>query len=103
MELLVYGSDMQGLEPIISEIMSIMKKNESLNNVDSSISDTIEQYRIVANLKQLNQYGLSARQIAMELIFDRQPSALTTVQVDDKVLDVYVSNDDMFRNKFELE
>ncbi len=104
MELLVYGSDMQELDPVVSDIMDIMKKKESLNNVDSSISDTFDQYRIVANPEQLSKYGLSARQVANELMPDRKQSALTTVKEGDKELNVYVNDEvNTFHNKEELE
>lgn len=104
MELLVYGSDMRELVPVVSEIKDLMEKNENLNNVNTSISDTFDQYRIVADPDQLNQYGLPARQVAMTLMPDRKRSALTTVQQDGEELNVYViENSKMFKNKSELE
>ncbi len=104
MELLVYGSDMQELVPVASDIMDLMEKNKDLNNVQSSISDTFDQYRIIADPDSLHQYGLSARQVAMELMPNRQRSALTTIQQDGNELDVYVKeNSEMFKNKSELE
>jgi HAE1 family hydrophobic/amphiphilic exporter-1 len=104
MELLVYGSDMNELVPVVDKIKGLMEKDGNLNNIDSSISDTFDQYRIVADPAKLSKYGLSARQIAMELMPDRQHSALTTVQQDGKRLDVYVKdNSKTFKNKSELE
>jgi len=104
MELLVYGSDMEKLTPVVSDILDIMESNGDLSNAESSISDTFDQYRIVADPDQLNQYGLSARQVAMELMPNRQNSELTTVQEDSKELSVYVNEDmNTFQTKADLE
>lgn len=104
MELIVYGSDMEELEPVVADLLAIMDKNENLKDAKSSISETIDQYRIVADHDLLNQNGLSARQVAMGLMPNRQRPVLATVQEDDTALNVYVNQEvTLFHTKEELE
>jgi HAE1 family hydrophobic/amphiphilic exporter-1 len=87
----VYGPNMEQLGPVVAQIMDIMKKNSSLDHVDSSISKTYSQYKLVANQAKLSQYGLTAGQIAMVLSPVRQQPVLTTIQKDGKALNVYLN------------
>ncbi|RXZ77878.1 AcrB/AcrD/AcrF family protein [Paenibacillaceae bacterium] len=88
--LLVYGPDMKTLQPIVSEITEVFSAREDLSNVSSSLSETYEQYVLVADQKKLSQFGLAAGMAAMELSPARTKPVLTTIEQDGKDLNVYV-------------
>jgi len=104
MNVLVYGSNMQELRPVVAEVMEVMAKHDSLKNISSSISDTYEQYRLVADQAALSKYGLTAGQIAMELMPARQRTVLTTIEVEGKEVSVYLNvNKAVFTDKASIE
>lgn len=104
MELFVFGSSMEEIQPIVTDIQAIMNDNKNLSNAETSISETFDQYRIVADVEKLNQNGLSARQVAMGLMPNRQRPVIATVQENDKELNVYVDEEaKTFQTKEELE
>ena len=86
----VYGDDMKDIEPVINEIKKIFKSNNSLANVKTSVSDTYEEYTLVADQEKLSQLGLSAAQIGMELSQFGARELVTTVVQEDKELNVYL-------------
>jgi hydrophobic/amphiphilic exporter-1 (mainly G- bacteria), HAE1 family len=86
----VYGDKMEDIEPVVNKIDSILKKNKSLRNAKTSISDTYEEYSLVANQDKLSQLGLTAAQIGMELAGNGGRQVLTTIQNDGKDMNVYV-------------
>ena len=86
----VYGDDMKDIEPVINEIEKIFKSNNSLANVKTSVSDTYEEYTLVADQEKLSQLGLSAAQIGMELSQFGARELVTTVVQEDKELNVYL-------------
>ncbi|HWO96652.1 MAG TPA: efflux RND transporter permease subunit [Bacillus sp. (in: firmicutes)] len=90
LSLLVYGESMDDIEPISNQIMEILKKNESLTNVKTSVSDTYEEYTLVADQEKLSQLGLTAAQIGMELSDSGQRQVLTTLEHDGEEINVYL-------------
>ena len=86
----VYGDDMKDIEPVINEIEKIFNNNNSLANVKTSVSDTYEEYTLVADQEKLSQLGLSAAQIGMELSQFGARELVTTVVQEDKELNVYL-------------
>ncbi len=86
----VYGEDMSDIEPVVQRITEILKHNETLKNIESSISDTYEEYTLVANQEKLSQLGLTAAQIGMELNSFGGRQILTTVVKDDEEINVYI-------------
>lgn len=104
MSLLVYGPDMATLEPVIAQIVEQMKEDAQFANVDSSISASYEQYRLIADPEKLSGYALTAGQVAMSLMPDRQTEVLTTVIKDGKSLNVVLNVEETtFADKAELE
>ncbi|GGG11673.1 efflux RND transporter permease subunit [Paenibacillus abyssi] len=100
----VFGPDMETLQPVVGQIMDLMRENPDLSNVDSSMSETYEQYVLVANHEKLAQYGLVAGQVAMELSPARQRPVLTTIENDGKDMNVYIHVEEKgFSSKEELE
>jgi hydrophobic/amphiphilic exporter-1 (mainly G- bacteria), HAE1 family len=90
LSLLVYGEKMDDIEPIVDKITDILEKNASLTNVKTSISDTYEEYTLVADQEKLSQLGLTAAQIGMELSGPGQRQVLTTIEHDGEEINVYV-------------
>lgn len=86
----VFGPDMETIQPVVDELVAKLNENPDLKNIDSSLSETYEQYRIVADREKLSQYGLTAGQVAMALSPVRQNPVLTTIEKDGEEVSVYV-------------
>lgn len=86
----VYGDNMEDIEPVVNNIAKIFKNNESLRNVKTSISDTYEEYTLVADQEKLSQLGLTPVQVGMELAGNGQRQVLTTIENDGKEMNVYL-------------
>lgn len=102
--MLVYGQDMKSLQPVVDELINKMKENKDLDNIDSSLSETYDQYRLVANQEKLSQNGLTAGQIAMALSPVRERPVITTIEKDGEQFNVYVKVEEKtFKEKADLE
>ncbi|OBZ16966.1 efflux RND transporter permease subunit [Bacillus sp. FJAT-26390] len=88
--MLVYGPDMKSLQPVVDDLITKLEGNKDLKNIDSSLSETYEQYRLVANQEKLSQNGLTAGQIAMALSPVHERPVLTTIEKDGEQFNVYV-------------
>ncbi|WP_108671859.1 efflux RND transporter permease subunit [Peribacillus acanthi] len=86
----VYGDSMKDIEPLVKEVEKVMKDVDSLKNVKSSISDTYEEYTLVANQEKLSKLGLSAAQLGMEFTQAGQRPIITTIQHEGKDVNVYL-------------
>lgn len=92
-DLQVFGEDMKDVAPVVTELEDIMKDNSNIKKVDSSISETYDEYTFVADQKKLSALGLTAGQISMALAPDRQQPVLTTIEEDGEELKVYVQKE----------
>ncbi|GKU78722.1 efflux RND transporter permease subunit [Paenibacillus sp. L3-i20] len=88
--LFVYGPDMKTIQPVVEQLSAKLKENPDLKNIDSSLSKTYEQYRLVADRDKLSQYGLTAGQVAMALSPSRERPVVTTVEKDGEQFNVYL-------------
>ncbi|MBT2696757.1 efflux RND transporter permease subunit [Bacillus sp. ISL-40] len=86
----VYGDNMDEIEPVVNNISKIFKRNESLRNVKTSISDTYEEYTLVPNQEKLSQLGLTVAQVGMGLAGNGQRQVLTTIENNGKEMNVYL-------------
>lgn len=86
----VYGNSMDEIEPVVKEVEEIMAGNDSLENVESSMSETYDEYTLVADQEELSKLGLTAAQIGMELSPQRERPILTKVEKDGEELNVYL-------------
>jgi hydrophobic/amphiphilic exporter-1 (mainly G- bacteria), HAE1 family len=86
----VYGESREDIEPVVKEIQDIMKKDKSFTKIDSSISESYDEFTLVADQKKLSKLGLSAAQIGMELSQTRERPVLTTIEKDGEELNVYL-------------
>jgi HAE1 family hydrophobic/amphiphilic exporter-1 len=102
--MLVYGPDMKTLQPVVEELTAKLGDNANLKNIDSSLSKTYEEYRIVADQEKLSMNGLTAGQIAMALSPVRENPVLTTIEKDGEELSVYVKVEQRtYKQKADLE
>ncbi|MFC4775301.1 efflux RND transporter permease subunit [Paenibacillus sp. GCM10023252] len=102
--ILVYGPDMKTIQPIAKELTDKLADNEDLKNIDSSLSETYQQYHLVADQKKLSSYGLTAGQVAMALSPTRERPVLTKIEKDGEELNVYVKVEEKgYKDKSDLE
>ncbi|MDF2835931.1 MAG: swarming motility protein SwrC, partial [Paenibacillus sp.] len=94
----VFGPDMKALEPVVEELVAKLQENEDLEKIDSSLAETYEQYRIVADRDKLSGYGLTAGQVAMALSPVRSNPVLTTVEVEGEDVNIYVEAEEKTYN-----
>ncbi|WP_226671425.1 efflux RND transporter permease subunit [Metabacillus litoralis] len=86
----VYGNSIEDITPVVHDIEDIMKNNDNLKNVETSMSETYEEYTFVANQEELSKLGLSAAQIGMELSPTRERPVLTKIEKDGEEVNVYL-------------
>ncbi|TXC91022.1 efflux RND transporter permease subunit [Metabacillus litoralis] len=86
----VYGNSIEDITPVVNDIEDIMKDNDNLKNVETSMSETYEEYTFVANQEELSKLGLSAAQIGMELSPTRERPVLTKIEKDGEEVNVYL-------------
>lgn len=86
----VYGNSIEDITPVVNDIEDIMKVNDNLKNVETSMSETYEEYTFVANQEELSKLGLSAAQIGMELSPTRERPVLTKIEKDGEEVNVYL-------------
>lgn len=89
-ELFVYGDNTEDIQSAVDKILPIMKENDDLEKVESSLSEAYDQYTLVANQEKLSQYGLTAAQIGMNLSDKGEAPILTTVKHEGEELNVYI-------------
>ncbi|MFF2888171.1 efflux RND transporter permease subunit [Paenibacillus sp. NPDC057967] len=100
----VYGPDMKALQPVVDDLMAKLGENSDLKKISSSLSETYDQYRIVADRDKLSQYGLTAGQVAMALSPVRDRPLLTTIEKDGEDINVYLQVEEKtYRNLSDLE
>jgi HAE1 family hydrophobic/amphiphilic exporter-1 len=99
--LYVYGDSLKEIQPIVSHITDILKKDDTFTNIDSSISESYDEYTLVANQEKLSKLGLTAGQIGMSLTNTGQKPVLTKVEKDGKELNVYVQTEKKNYNAIE--
>jgi hydrophobic/amphiphilic exporter-1 (mainly G- bacteria), HAE1 family len=86
----VYGETLEEIEPVVNDVQDKMKEIKDVKKVDSSISESYDEYSLVADQEKLSQYGLTAGQIAMELGQTRERPVLTTIEKDGEDVNVYL-------------
>jgi hydrophobic/amphiphilic exporter-1 (mainly G- bacteria), HAE1 family len=86
----VYGDTLEEIEPVVNDVQDKMKDIKDVKKVDSSISESYDEYSLVADQEKLSQYGLTAGQIAMELGQTRERPVLTTIEKDGEDVNVYL-------------
>lgn len=86
----VFGENTDEIEPVVKDVQAMLKEQEDLTNVDSSLSESYEEYTLVADQEKLSQLGLTAGQVGMELNQNGQRPEITTIKQDGEELQVYL-------------
>lgn len=92
LNLYIYGEDLKTIQPTVSEITKILNDHNDFKEIDNSLSESYDQFRLAVDHKKLSQYGLTVGQIAQYLSINGQQTPLTTVQEKAKELEVYVAS-----------
>ncbi|AZB40987.1 AcrB/AcrD/AcrF family protein [Bacillus sp. FJAT-42376] len=90
LEVFVNGDSIDDIKPVVADVEKIMKDNRDLENVESGLSKTYDEYTLAANQKKLSELGLTAGQIGMELSRETQRPVVTTIKKDGKDINVYL-------------
>lgn len=89
----VYGNSIEQIKPTVNKIKDIMTKNNSLKNVDSSLSKNYVENSLVVKKEKLSELGLTTAQIGSALGQNNQQTLLTTIKKDGKDVNVYLKSD----------
>ncbi len=102
--LVVNEETMNDLGPVVDQVSSMLEKEENLTNISSSISESYDQFTVVADQEKLSELGLTAGQIGMELRNSGEAPVLTTVNKEGEEIDVVLEVDKKtFEDKADLE
>ncbi|MBB4824332.1 HAE1 family hydrophobic/amphiphilic exporter-1 [Sporosarcina luteola] len=88
----VYGDRLDEIEPVVTEIESILTSNKDLKNTKTSLARTYKEYTLVADQEKLTQYGLTTAQIGMILYPNKQQEVITKLEDGKKSIDVLVDD-----------
>ncbi|WP_156424295.1 efflux RND transporter permease subunit [Bacillus sp. FJAT-27445] len=89
----VYGENLKQLEPIVGKIETIMKGHSSLKNVETSISSSYEEYALKVDQDKASKLGLTAGQVGMALMQERERPVAATIKKDGRDIMVYVQSE----------
>ncbi|WP_409270168.1 efflux RND transporter permease subunit [Neobacillus sp. SCS-31] len=89
----VYGDNLQQLEPVVGKIETIMADHSSLRNVETSISASYEEYALKVDQTKAGKLGLTAGQVGMALMQERERPAAAVIQKDGRNITVYIQAD----------
>ncbi len=93
-ELFIYGDNLEEIQAAMDQIQPLMEEHEGLENTDSSLTEAYDQFTLVANQQALSENGLTAAQIGMALSDAGEAPVLTTVQHEDKEINVYIETEE---------
>ena len=91
--LVVNGESMSDLGPVVDDVTSVLEEEKDLTNISSSISESYDQFTIVADPEKLSELGLTAGQIGMELRNTGEAPVLTTIEKDGEEINVVLEVD----------
>ncbi|MFG6146912.1 efflux RND transporter permease subunit [Halobacillus sp. B23F22_1] len=92
-ELLIYGENIDEIKPVVKDVEGMLTERDDLSSIDSSVSESYEEYQLVIDHDRLSESGLTAGQVGMELNESPARSVVTTVTENGEELDVYVASD----------
>ncbi len=97
----VYGNTVEDIRPVIKDIEKLMKKQDNLKDVKSSLAENYAEKTLVIDQDKVKALGLTTGQIAMAINPNTQTEVLTTVTKDGKELDVNVHKEAASPEKFQ--
>lgn len=93
-ELIVYGNTKEDISDAVDQIIAELEKHPDLDDIDSSISETYDEYVLAADQAKLSEVGLTAAQVGLALMNHHEEQILTTIQVDDKDVEVLIETEE---------
>jgi len=101
----VFGDSLEQIKPVADQIAGIVQQDtDNFKDGETSLSESYEQYTIVADQEKLSALGLTAGQIAMKLSPVSARPVLTEVELDGKNYNVYIETDkDTYSSIAEME
>ncbi|WP_397537382.1 efflux RND transporter permease subunit [Rummeliibacillus pycnus] len=97
----VYGNTVEDIRPVVKDIEKIMKDQDNLKDVKSSLAENYTEKTLVIDQDKAKVLGLTTGQIAMAINPNTQTEVLTTVTRDGKELDVNVHKEAASPDKFQ--
>lgn len=90
----VFGDSLEQIKPVSDQILKwIEEDTKQFEKGKTSLSETYDQYTLVADQQKLSSLGLTAGQIAMKLSPVHERPVLTEVDIDGKNYNVYIEAD----------
>ncbi|HEY4391435.1 MAG TPA: efflux RND transporter permease subunit [Paenibacillus sp.] len=90
----VFGDSLEQIEPVSDQILKwIEEDTKQFEKGKTGLSETYDQYTLVADQQKLSSLGLTAGQIAMKLSPVHERPVLTEVDIDGKNYNVYIEAD----------
>lgn len=90
----VFGDSLEQIKPVSDQILKwIGEDTKQFKKGKTSLSETYDQYTLVADQQKLSSLGLTAGQIAMKLSPVHERPVLTEVDIDGKNYNVYIEAD----------
>ncbi|ASA24557.1 efflux RND transporter permease subunit [Paenibacillus donghaensis] len=90
----IFGDTLEQLKPVADQIAGIVQADStSFKDGETSLTESYDQYTIVADQEKLSALGLTAGQIAMKLSPAGVRPVLTEIELDGKNYNVYIETD----------
>lgn len=90
----VFGDNLEQIKPVSDQILKWVEEDtKQFEKGKTSLSETYDQYTLVADQQKLSSLGLTAGQIAMKLSPVRERPVLTEVDIKSKNYNVYIETD----------
>ncbi|MFE9279322.1 efflux RND transporter permease subunit [Paenibacillus glucanolyticus] len=90
----VFGDSLEQIKPVADQIAELANKDTAtFDNAETSLSESFEQYTLVADQEKLSSLGLTAGQLAMKLAPVRERPVLTEIKIENKTYNVYIETD----------
>ncbi|MCA1021368.1 efflux RND transporter permease subunit [Halobacillus litoralis] len=89
-EVQVFGDNTDEIKPYVEEVQTLLEEEDELKDASSSLSESYEEYTLVADQEKMSQLGLTAGQLGMELSSNGERTEITTIQEDGEDLQVYL-------------
>ncbi len=90
LEMLVYGENTDEIKPVVKDVEAMLSKQDHLRNIDSSLSESYDEYTLIPDQEKLSELGMTASQVGMELNTNKQRPVVTTIQKDGEDVNVYL-------------
>ncbi|TDM12831.1 efflux RND transporter permease subunit [Macrococcus lamae] len=90
----VIGPSTDAIRSTVKEVENVMKNQDTLSNVDSSLSDSYDEYTLKVDHNKLSELGLTAGQVAMTLNQRSPETVVTKVGKNANSTDVILTKDE---------